>query len=206
MKALTIGVLGQQGDVEEHISATNLALRQMDLKGEVIWAKTMKDIERVDGLIIPGGESTVVGRLADYNGTLQEIKNRISKGMPVLGTCTGLIMLAKEVHDRFVSDVKQPILGIMDVIVERNAFGRQIDSFEADLEIPAIGKEKFKGVFIRAPVIQKAGSGVKVLCKLNEIVVAAQQNNIIGVSFHPELTNDTRVHRFFLENVRTLVS
>lgn len=206
MKTLTIGILGQQGDIEEHISATNLALRQMDLKGEGIWAKTTRDIERVDGLIIPGGESTVVGRLAEYNRTLEEIKNRISKGMPVLGTCTGLIMLAKEVHDRFVSDVKQPILGVMDVIVERNAFGRQIDSFEADLEIQAIGKEKFKGVFIRAPVIQEAGAGVNVLCKLDEIIVAAQQNNIIGVSFHPELTNDIRIHRLFLETVRKLIS
>ena len=199
MKRLTIGVFGLQGDVEEHIAMTKLALAQMNLSGEVIWAKTSKDIERIDGLIIPGGESTVIGRLADYNKTLKAIKEQIYSGMPVLGTCAGLVMLAKKVYDRVVGEVEQPILGVMDVMVERNAFGRQKESFEADLNIPVLGDEPFRGVFIRAPVIRDVGPQVKPLCMLDETIVAVQQYNMIGVSFHPELTNDTRLHRYFLK-------
>jgi 5'-phosphate synthase pdxT subunit len=171
----------------------------MKLDGDVIWAKTAKDIEQADGLIIPGGESTVIGRLADYNRTLKAIKERIYDGMPVLGTCAGLIMLAKKVYDRVVGEVEQPILGVMDVTVERNAFGRQRESFEADLSIPVLGDKPFKGVFIRAPAIRDMGAEVKPLCKLNEMVVAAQQYNMIGASFHPELTNDTRLHQYFIK-------
>ena len=199
MKKLKIGVFGLQGDIEEHIAITKLALAQMGLDGEVIWAKTSEDIERINGLIIPGGESTVIGRLADYAKTLKIIKKRIYDGMPVLGTCAGLIMLAKKVYDRVVGEVEQPILGVMDVVVERNAFGRQRESFEAELDIPVLGNAPFKGVFIRAPAIRDIGPEVKLLCKLSEIIVAAQQYNMIGVSFHPELTNDTRLHQYFLK-------
>jgi len=199
LKKLKIGVFGLQGDIEEHIAITKLALAQMGLDGEVIWAKTSEDIERINGLIIPGGESTVIGRLADYAKTLKIIKKRIYDGMPVLGTCAGLIMLAKKVYDRVVGEVEQPILGVMDVVVERNAFGRQRESFEAELDIPVLGNAPFKGVFIRAPAIRDIGPEVKLLCKLSEIIVAAQQYNMIGVSFHPELTNDTRLHQYFLK-------
>lgn len=199
MKKLKIGVFGLQGDIEEHIAITKLALAQMGLDGEVIWAKTSEDIERINGLIIPGGESTVIGRLADYAKTLKIIKKRIYDGLPVLGTCAGLIMLAKKVYDRVVGEVEQPILGVMDVVVERNAFGRQRESFEAELDIPVLGNAPFKGVFIRAPAIRDIGPEVKLLCKLSEIIVAAQQYNMIGVSFHPELTNDTRLHQYFLK-------
>jgi len=199
LKKLKIGVFGLQGDIEEHIAITKLALAQMGLDGEVIWAKTSEDIERINGLIIPGGESTVIGRLADYAKTLKIIKKRIYDGLPVLGTCAGLIMLAKKVYDRVVGEVEQPILGVMDVVVERNAFGRQRESFEAELDIPVLGNAPFKGVFIRAPAIRDIGPEVKPLCKLSEIIVAAQQYNMIGVSFHPELTNDTRLHQYFLK-------
>ena len=198
MKHLTVGVLGLQGDIEEHIAITELALAHLGLEGKVIWAKTTKDIERVDNLIIPGGESTVIGRLAEYNRTLRAIKKRILEGMPVLGTCAGLIMLARKVYDRVVGEVKQPILGVMDVVVERNAFGRQRESFEADLEIPALGEKPFRGIFIRAPAIRELGPQVKALCRLNGVVVAAQQHNMIGVAFHPELTDDTRLHEYFI--------
>ena len=201
MKRLTVGILGLQGDIEEHIAMTKLALSQMRLKGEVIWAKTLKDIERIDRLVIPGGESTVIGRLADYNRTLKVIKERIYDGMPVLGTCAGLIMLAKNVYDRVVGEVEQPILGVMDIMVERNAFGRQRESFEADLNIPVLGEEPFRGVFIRAPIIRDVGPQVKPLCTLNEMIVAVQQYNMIAVSFHPELTNDTRLHQYLLKNI-----
>ena len=199
MKRVTVGVFGLQGDIEEHIAITRLALTRMGLDGDVIWAKTVKDIEQADGLIIPGGESTVIGRLADYNRTLKTIKERIYDGMPVLGTCAGLIMLAKKVYDRVVGEVEQPILGVMDIMVERNAFGRQRESFEADLNIPVLGDEPFRGVFIRAPVICNVGPQVKPLCMLNETIVAVQQYNMIGVSFHPELTNDTRLHQYFIK-------
>jgi len=199
LKDLKVGVFGLQGDIEEHVTITNLALSQMKLNGEVIWVKKLEDIKHIDGLIIPGGESTVIGRLADYNKTLKAIKERILDGAPVLGTCAGLIMLAKRVYDRVVGDVEQPILGLMDIVVERNAFGRQRESFEADLNIPVLGDKPFKGVFIRAPVIRDVGPEVKPLCKLNETVVAAQQYNMIGVSFHPELTDDTRLHKYFLK-------
>ena len=199
MKSLKIGVFGLQGDIEEHIAMTNLAFSQMNINGDVIWVKTSKDVGSIDGLIIPGGESTVIGRLADYNRTLKAVKERIYDGMPVLGTCAGLIMLAKKVYDRVVGEVEQPTLGVMDVVVERNAFGRQKESFEADLNIQVLGTEPFKGVFIRAPVIREAGPEVKPLCKLNELIVAAQQYNMIGISFHPELTNDTRLHQYFIK-------
>jgi len=199
LKSLKIGVFGLQGDIEEHIAMTNLAFSQMNINGDVIWVKTSKDVGSIDGLIIPGGESTVIGRLADYNRTLKAVKERIYDGMPVLGTCAGLIMLAKKVYDRVVGEVEQPTLGVMDVVVERNAFGRQKESFEADLNIQVLGTEPFKGVFIRAPVIREAGPEVKPLCKLNELIVAAQQYNMIGISFHPELTNDTRLHQYFIK-------
>ena len=202
MKHLTIGVFGLQGDIEEHMAMTKLALDKMRLDGAVIWAKTEKDVECLDGLIIPGGESTVIGRLADYNKTLKAIKERIYDGMPVLGTCAGLIMLAKKVYDRVVSDVKQPILGLMDAVAERNAFGRQKESFEVDLQIPAFGKKKFRGVFIRAPAIREIGPEVEILCKLNETIIAAQQHNMIGTAFHPELTDDTRLHQYFIKTVK----
>ena len=198
MKHLTVGVLGFQGDIEEHIAITELALVHLGLEGEVIWAKTAKDIKRIDSLIIPGGESTVIGRLAEYNRILRAIKKRILEGMPVLGTCAGLIMLARKVYDRVVGEVKQPILGVMDVVVERNAFGRQRESFEADLEIPVLGEKPFRGIFIRAPAIRELGLQVRALCRLNGVVVAAQQHNMIGVAFHPELTDDTRLHEYFI--------
>ena len=204
MKHLSIGIFGLQGDIEEHMAITKLALNQMKLDDAVIWAKTEKDIENVDGLIIPGGESTVIGRLADYNRALKAVKEKIYDGMPVLGTCAGLVMLAKKVYDRVVADVKQPILGVMDVVVERNAFGRQRESFEVDLEIPALGKKPFRGVFIRAPAIREIGPEIKDLCKFNETTVAAQQHNVIGVAFHPELTNDTRLHQYFIKAIKNI--
>jgi 5'-phosphate synthase pdxT subunit len=202
LKPLTIGVLGLQGDIEEQVVMTKLALDQMKLDGVVIWAKTEKEVQKVDGLIIPGGESTVMGRLADYNKVLKAVKTQIYNGVPVLGTCAGLIMLAKKAYDRVVGEVKQPILGVMDVTVERNAFGRQKESFETDLEIPSLGKKKFKGIFIRAPAIRETGPEVIELCRFNEIIVAAQQNNMIGVAFHPELTNDTRLHKYLLKTIK----
>jgi 5'-phosphate synthase pdxT subunit len=201
LNELTIGVLGLQGDIEEQLAATRLALDKKGLKGNVLLVKTVEGVEAVDGLIIPGGESTVMGGLSSLKQTLQTIQQRIHDGMPVLGTCAGLILLSKKVLDRVVGKTNQPLLGVMDVVVERNAFGRQRESFEADLDIPALGEKRFKGVFIRAPAVRETGPQVVVLSKLNDVIVAVQQHNMIGTAFHPELTGDTRLHEFFINAV-----
>jgi len=196
-----IGILGFQGDIEEHVSATKLALSELDLKGGVMIAKNVEQVRAIDGLIIPGGESTVMGGLSSFNRAIETVSERARAGMPVFGTCSGLIMLAKKVHDRVMGETSQPVLGILDATAERNAFGRQRESFEADLEISVLGIEKFRGVFIRAPVIKEIGPDVRVLSRLNESIVAVQQGNILATAFHPELTADTRIHRYFLEMV-----
>jgi len=194
----TVGILALQGAIEEHTAATETALDRMGLRGRVVRVKTVEEVRMVDGLIIPGGESTTMGRLAKFNETLQLIKERVSHGMPVLGTCAGLIMLARKVSDRVVGETNQPTLGVIDVAVERNSFGRQRESFEADLKIPVLGRKPFKGVFIRAPSVREAGPDVKVLAELNDVIVAVQQGAVIGTAFHPELTDDTRFHEYFL--------
>lgn len=205
MKGLTIGVLALQGDIKEHDAAVNLALKKMGLKGSVLSVKTVDDVQTVCGLIIPGGESTVIGGLSNHNQTLQTIRQRIHDGMPVLGTCAGLILLAKKTYDRVVGETSQAQLGTLDVVVERNAFGRQKESFEAYLDIPALGGRKFKGVFIRAPAVREIGPQVKVISKLHEVIVAVQQHSMVGTAFHPELTEDTRLHQFFVNMVKQCV-
>jgi 5'-phosphate synthase pdxT subunit len=201
LKKPVIGVLALQGAVEEHIAAARLALKEMGIEGSVKQVKTVGDVDAVQGLIIPGGESTVIGRLSIIDRTLQVIKQRIYDGMPTLGTCAGLILLARKVYDRVLGETRQPTLGVMDVVVERNAFGRQRESFEVELEIPIIGEKKFKAVFIRAPAIREIGPQVKAIAKLDNIIVAAQQNNIIGTAFHPELTDDTRIHQLLINMI-----
>jgi 5'-phosphate synthase pdxT subunit len=164
-------------------------------------AKKADELKSLDGLIIPGGESTVMGGLSNFNRTITLIKERVRGGMPVMGTCSGLIMLAKKVYDRVVGETNQPTLGVLDAAVERNAFGRQRESFEADLVIPAIGEGRFRGIFIRAPVVKETGPDVQILSRLNDSIVAVRQGTILGTSFHPELTNDSRLHQYFLRMV-----
>lgn len=183
-----------------------LAFKEMGIDGSVRPVKTVEEVKAIHGLIIPGGESTVIGKLSSLNQTLQVIKQRIYDGMPVLGTCAGLVLLAKKVYDRMLGDTGQSTLGVMDIVVERNAFGRQRESFEAELDIPLIGEKKFSGVFIRAPAIREVGPGVKVLSKLGNVVVAAQQDNMVGAAFHPELTEDTRIHQLLINMVINCVS
>jgi len=201
MKQLQIGILGIQGDVEENVSATNLALNELGFKGRAFPIKYANEIAGIDGLIIPGGESTVIGTLAKLSGVTQLLKDRIGDGMPVMGTCAGLIILAKRAYDRVVGETKQQLLNILDITVERNAFGRQSDSFEAELEIPLIGNESFNGVFIRSPVITEVKNGVDPIATLNSKIVAVKHGNVIGTSFHPELSNDTRLHKYFTQLV-----
>jgi 5'-phosphate synthase pdxT subunit len=198
-KAVTIGVLGFQGDIEENVAATKQALREMQVEGSVELVRYPEEVEKVDGLILPGGESTVQSTLAAIQRSLPVIKKRISEGMPVLGTCAGMIMLSRRAFDRVVGDTKQKLIGNLDVVIERNAFGRQGESFEADLAIGMLGKEAFKGVFIRAPAVSEVGKDVEVIAKLSNKVVAVRQKNIIGTSFHPELSGDSRMHRHLVK-------
>ncbi len=198
---MRVGVLAFQGAIEEHVSMIKLAFKKLSVEGEVLWVKKLKQLEEIQGLIIPGGESTVMGRLLETNGLLEAIKKFANDGNPIFGTCSGMVLLAKEVYDRVVGKTGQPTLKLMDTAVERNAFGRQGESFEEDLDIPLLGEKKFRGVFIRSPVVQSFGDKVKPLCRLDGRIVAVQQQNILATSFHPELTDDTRFHEFFLKTV-----
>lgn len=196
---LLVGVLALQGDVEENIKATTNALREMNLKGKVISVRYPDEILKVDGLIIPGGESTVMGLLLSIkNGLLDSISKVLQDRIPIMGTCAGMIVLAKKSYDKVVGNKKQLLLGALDIEIERNSFGRQYDSFESLLEISGIGND-FKGIFIRSPTVISTGSRVQILSKFDGKIVAVQQENIIGTSFHPELSGDNRMHRLFIE-------
>lgn len=192
---LVIGVLGIQGDVEENVSQTRTAFDYLRNKGSVRIVRRSIDIPGISGLILPGGESTTLSNLVTANGDLlHKITEVISRGMPALGTCAGMILLSTRAHDRVIGQTNQRLLSLMNIVVERNAFGRQRDSFEADLEIPIMGKRPFKGVFIRAPIVSKTGEGVQVIAKIEDKVVAVKQDNMVATSFHPELGSDNRFH------------
>ncbi len=202
-KKVSIGVLAVQGDIEENLIASKNALKEMNVAGNVTRVIYPGQITQIDGLILPGGESTVVSSLITiHHGEIfQAVRKVVSDGLPALGICAGMIMLAKRAYDRVVGETKQPLLGNLDIEVERNAFGRQSDSFELNLEIPLIGKDPFRGVFIRSPVVKKLGNDAKVLARINEKIVGVIQNNIIGTAFHPELSRDIRLHQAFINNV-----
>ncbi len=202
MSGINIGVLAVQGDVAENISATRMAMDELGVEGIVSEVKTPEQISDLDGLIIPGGESTVIGTLSLINGSLKKVKEKIASGMPVLGTCAGMILLSKKAKDRVVGEMEQPLLDYLDIKIERNAFGRQKNSFEADVSLEKIGIPKFQGVFIRAPSVVDAGKTVEVLSKIDEKIVAVRQGNIIGTSFHPELTEDLSLHKYFVNLVQ----
>ena len=196
--SVTIGILSIQGDVKENHLAIQAALDELKIDGKIIDIKTPDDISSLDGIVIPGGESTTIGQLSLVNGSLKVLKEKIENGMPVLGICAGMIMLSKTADDRIVGKTDQPLLDILDVKLERNSFGRQHESFEADISMDSINIPKFNGVFIRAPSVSEVGSGVEVLSKFNEKIVAVKKGNIIGTSFHPELTQDSSLHKHFL--------
>ncbi len=198
MNRLLVGVLGLQGDVEEHLSASEKALSKLELEGEPTLIKSADDARRISALIIPGGESTVMGGLSSIKGILPTLRERIGQGLPTLGTCAGMIMLAKGAEDRVVGRTNQPLLGSLDISVERNSFGRQAESFETSVELGIPGGDGFPGVFIRAPSVKSMGGGVKELGRLGDAVVAVQQGKIVGTSFHPELSGSTLVHEFVI--------
>lgn len=188
---MKIGVLAAQGAFAEHIAA----LRQ--LKIEALPVRLPSELSDLNGLIIPGGESTSISKLMlDYN-LMGEIRNLSDSGLAILGTCAGMILLSKKILD---SDVEP--LGLMDITVRRNAFGRQKDSFETELAIPALGEKPFPGVFIRAPIIERANSTVEILTRLTAGTgVAVRQGRMLATAFHPELTDDLRFHQYFLDIV-----
>jgi 5'-phosphate synthase pdxT subunit len=165
------------------------------LGAEAVEVRLPEQLEGLDGLIIPGGESTTISRLLDRWGLLEPVRQRVQAGMALWGTCAGAILLAER-----AADLDRPGLRLMDITVERNAFGRQVNSFEADIDVPALGPEPFRAVFIRAPVISDLGPKAEALARLADgRVVAARQGYLLATAFHPELTDDARFHRYFLE-------
>jgi 5'-phosphate synthase pdxT subunit len=191
--AVTIGVLALQGDFAEHLTA----LARLGIAAHEV--RQPRDLAGIDGLIIPGGESTTIGRLLERTELLGVIRDLAQRGMPLWGTCAGLILLAREVTAETRAR-HQPLLGLLDIVVRRNAFGSQRESFECDLVVEPLGPPPLRAVFIRAPLIDAIGPGVAVLaCLPDGRPVAVQQGSIIGTAFHPELTNDLRFHRWFCE-------
>ncbi len=201
--SLTVGVLSIQGDVQENILSAKSAIDELGLDGNVVDVRTPEEISQLDGLIIPGGESTTIGQLSLVNGSLKVLKEKIQSGMPVLGICAGMIMLSNTANDKIVGKTDQPLLDILDIKLERNSFGRQKQSFESDISMDSINISKFNGVFIRAPSVSDVGSDVEVLSKFNERIVAVKKGNVIATAFHPELTKDTALHKYFINLVNT---
>jgi 5'-phosphate synthase pdxT subunit len=178
-----------------------MAMNELGIDGSVSQVKTPDQISAVDGLIIPGGESTMIGQLSLVNGAMNALKEKIESGMPVLGICAGMILLSKNSKDRVVGSTDQPLLDALDVEIERNSFGRQKDSFEAEISLEPMNIPSFQGVFIRAPAVLQTGSGVEILGKFNEKIIAVKQGNILATSFHPELTRDVSLHKQFVQMV-----
>lgn len=194
-----VGIIALQGAVSEHIEAVSKALKELDLSGETIPVRKKKELEEVDALIIPGGESTTISKLLQKSGMFELIKEKVKKGMPIMGTCTGCILLAKE-GDLEVKKTGTRLLGLMDMKVERNAFGRQKESFEMMLEISGF-ETPYNAVFIRSPAIEKVWGNCRVLAKAEDKIVMAKQENMLAVAFHPELTDDMRIHRLLLKMI-----
>jgi 5'-phosphate synthase pdxT subunit len=189
---MRVGVLALQGTFAEHIES----LRKLNVEAPPI--RLPDELNTLDGLIIPGGESTTMVRLMESFGLTQRIKEMARDGLSIWGTCAGMILLARN-----VSDDRMETLGLMDTKTRRNAFGSQVDSFEADLEIPPIGEKPFHAVFIRAPIVEETGPGVKILSSLpDDNIVAVRQNQLLACAFHPEFTDDLRFHSYFLNMVK----
>jgi pyridoxal 5'-phosphate synthase pdxT subunit len=188
---MKIGVLALQGAVIEHQQSFS------KLNVKTIPVKLPKDLDGLEGLVIPGGESTTISKLLSDYSLMEPLKKLAADGFPVWGTCAGLILLAKDILDSEIDRI-----GLMDISVRRNAYGRQIDSFETDLKVPQIGSHEFHAIFIRAPVIESTKSNVKILCKVENMAVAVRQKNLLACSFHPELTDDLRFHDYFLGMIK----
>jgi len=184
-----IGILALQGAFLEHEQAFR------SVGAETVEVRLPEQLEDLNGLVIPGGESTTMSLLMDSFGFREPIRRQVERGMPVWGTCAGMIMLSRDVRDERVKSLE-----LMDIQVDRNAFGRQVDSFETDLSVPVLGEKPFRAVFIRAPIVVRAGQGVEVLARIPDgRIAAARQGKLLATAFHPELTDDSRFHRLFLQ-------
>ncbi|WP_292467405.1 pyridoxal 5'-phosphate synthase glutaminase subunit PdxT [Methanolobus sp.] len=196
---MKIGVIAIQGDVSEHVEALERALDERGAEAEIVTIKHNGIVPECDALVLPGGESTTLGKLLIREGIADEIRDMNASGKPIMGTCAGLILLASA-GDEQVAKTHQHLLGLMDTKVNRNAFGRQRDSFEIELELSFLDTP-YNAVFIRAPGIVEAGKDVGVLAKIDDMIVAAEQGNVLALAFHPELTHDLRVHQYFLDKL-----
>jgi 5'-phosphate synthase pdxT subunit len=183
------GVLALQGDFREHASVLE------DLGSTPVLVRTPEELAMVDCLAIPGGESTAMAKLATAHGLVEPLRERANNGMPLFGTCAGMILMATEVQGG------EPLLSLLDIRVARNAYGRQVDSFESDVDAPSVSDEPVRAVFIRAPVVESVGDGVEVLAELRGAPVLVEQGNLLAATFHPELAGDGRLHRRMLERV-----
>ncbi len=191
-----IAVVAMQGDFQKHIDMLTR------LGADAYPARTPGDIARADGVILPGGESTTIGKLLARYGVDEAIRESSAQGKPIYGTCAGLILLARGIAEGTGERGGQPTLGLLDAVVARNAFGRQVDSFETALDIPALGPDPLRAVFIRAPYVAEAGPNVETLATYDGKTVFVRQGTILGSAFHPELTDDDRPHRLFLSLVK----
>ena len=189
---MKVGIVALQGDVREHAGAL------AELGASSVEVRAPTDLTDVDALVLPGGESTTMSLLLRSSGLGEALAERISDGLPVLGTCAGMILLASEVLD---GRPDQTSFGAIDISVRRNAFGRQVDSFEADLAVEGIGEPPFPAVFIRAPVVERVGAGVEVLARVADRPVLCRQGPVLAAAFHPELSGDRRLHELFLKGV-----
>ena len=195
-----VGILSLQGDFAAHGAALSRA------GAEPVFVRDREQLQDLDGLVIPGGESTVMGKLMVTYGLDQPLRELLAAGVPTWGTCAGLILLSRETDNALAG---QPLLAAMDIRTKRNAFGPQRASFEADIAVPALGEDPYHAVFIRAPVVESTGAGVEVMARLDDLdgagdgtIVAVRQGHLMGTAFHPEVTGDTRFHDYFLRLVR----
>ncbi len=196
---MEIGILALQGDVSEHVSSLNFAIENVGLDAEVIEVRRPEQLVSLSALLIPGGESTTIAKQLKRFGLFEPIKEMAKAGKPIMGTCAGCIVLASKLVDQVGPREVEP-LALMDIAVNRNAYGRQKESFERPLKIPGFG-HTFKGIFIRAPSIVEVGENVEVLATLDKEPVMVRQKNILALTFHPELVLDSRVHAFFLKMI-----
>jgi 5'-phosphate synthase pdxT subunit len=191
---MKVGVLALQGDVREHISSL------LSCGVEAVPVRRAVEIESVDALVLPGGESTTIAQLSEIFGVYDLIRKRIKGGMPTYGSCAGMILLADKILD---SKAGQKTFGGLNITVRRNAFGRQIDSFESDIEFADGSKDLLKAIFIRAPWVEQVGADVEVLASVDSHAVAVRSQTLLATSFHPEITGDNRIHKYFIERVAT---